>query len=90
MEIGNKMIKMNWKYRIISAIGTAVLYIFLLWSFDYFSEEKLYSINGLIFQGVFFGIFSGIGFPYIIEKATIFAFLDIKQFVLFNFYLMRS
>jgi hypothetical protein len=68
MEIGNKMIKMSWKYRIIFAIGTAILYTFLLWTFDYFSNEKLYSINSLIFQGVFFGIFFGIGFPYINEK----------------------
>lgn len=62
------MIKMSWKYRIIFAIGTAIIYTFLLWTFDYFSDEKLYSINSLIFQGVFFGIFFGIGFPYINEK----------------------
>ena len=68
MEIGNKMIKMSWKYRIIFAIGTAILYTLLLWTFDYFSNEKLYSLNSLIFQGVFFGIFFGIGFPYINEK----------------------
>jgi len=43
---------------------------FLLWIFDYFSDEKLYSINSLIFQGVFFGIFFGIGFPYINEKLS--------------------
>tara|TARA_Y100000815_G_scaffold150927_1_gene136978 strand:- start:24 stop:605 length:582 start_codon:yes stop_codon:yes gene_type:complete len=68
MEIGSKMIKMSWKYRIIFAIGTAILYTLLLWTFDYFSNEKLYSLNSLIFQGVFFGIFFGIGFPYINEK----------------------
>ena len=68
MEIGNKMIKISWKYRIIFAIGTGIFYTFLLWIFDYFSDEKLYSINSLIFQGVFFGIFFGIGFPYINEK----------------------
>lgn len=68
MKIGNKMTKMNWKYRIIFAIGTAILHVFLLWTFDYFSEQKLYSINSLIFQGVLFGIFFGIGFPYVNEK----------------------
>ncbi len=68
MEIGNKMIQINWKYRIIFAIGSAILYTFLLWVFDYFSNEKLNSINSLIFQGVFFGIFFGIGFPHVSEK----------------------
>lgn len=68
MEIGNKMIKMNWKYRALFAIATAMLYTFLLWTFDYFSDEKLYSMNNLIFQGVFFGIFFGIGFPYVSQK----------------------
>lgn len=68
MEIGNKTIKMSWKYRIIFAIGTGLLYTLVLWTFDSFSEEKLYSINSLIFQGLFFGIFFGIGFPYLGEK----------------------
>ncbi len=68
MEIGNKMIKMSWKFRIIFAIVTAIGYSFLLWAFDYFSDEKTYSINSLIFQGIFFGIFFGIGFPYVSEK----------------------
>jgi hypothetical protein len=68
MEIGNKMIKMSWKYRVTFAITTAILYTVLLIIFDYFSEEKLYSTNSLIFQGIFFGVFFGIGFPYVSEK----------------------
>lgn len=68
MEIGNKIIKMNWKFRLIFDLGTASLYVLLLWTFDYFSEGNLYSLKSLIFQGVFFGIFFGIGFPYINEK----------------------
>ena len=68
METGTKTIKMNWRYRITFAIGTAISYIILLWVINYFSPEKLYSTNSLIFQGVFFGIFFGIGFPYLIEK----------------------
>ncbi len=68
MEIGNKMIKMSWKFRIIFAIVTAIGYSFLLWAFDYFSDEKTYSINSLIFQGIFFGISMGIGFPYVTQK----------------------
>ncbi|MFD2890448.1 GRAM domain-containing protein [Flavobacterium chuncheonense] len=59
---------MNWKYRITFAIGTGILYSFLLWTFNFFSDEKLNSLNSLLFQGVFFGIFFGIGFPYVNEK----------------------
>lgn len=68
MEIGSKPIKLNWKQRILSAILTAGFYMGLLSLFDYFTEDNLYSINSLIFQGVTFGIFMGIGFPYITEK----------------------
>mgnify|MGYP000515953451 CR=1 FL=1 len=68
MEIGTKLIKPSLKFRILFAIGTAIMYSLILCLFDYFSEEKLYSINSLLFQVVFFGIFFGIGFPYINEK----------------------
>lgn len=62
------MIKLNWKYRIISAILTGLLYVGILMLFDYFSDEKLYSLNSLIFQGIFFGVFIGIGCTYVTEK----------------------
>lgn len=80
MEIGNKMIKMSWKYRIIFAIGTGVLYALSLWTIDYLSEGKIYSVNSLIFQSVFFGIFFGMGFPYINAKLAgkLFKHVNIK------------
>ncbi len=62
------MIKLNWKFRIISAILTGSLFVFILYLFDLFFDEKTLTVNGLIFQGVFFGIFVGIGFPYVSEK----------------------
>jgi hypothetical protein len=68
MEIGTKVIKLSWKYRIISAILTGLLYVGILMIFDYFSDEELYSVNILIFQGIFFGVFMGLGFPYVTEK----------------------
>jgi len=68
MEIGTKLIKINWKYRVLFAIGTGLLYAFILWLFDYFSDEKIYTTNSIIFQGIFFGLFFGIGFPYINQK----------------------
>ncbi|MGB1269687.1 MAG: GRAM domain-containing protein [Flavobacteriaceae bacterium] len=71
MKIGTKLIKPSLKFRIVFAIGTAVMYAFILWLFDSFSEEELYSIKNLLFQGVFFGVFFGIGFPYINEKLAV-------------------
>ena len=68
MEIGTKIIKLNWKYRIITAILIGLLYVGTLMMFNYFSDEKLYSLNNLIFQGIYFGILVGLGFPYLIEK----------------------
>lgn len=68
MEIGNKMIKMNWKYRFYFALTTGFFYTLLLVIFEYFTSEKLHSVYYFIFQGVGFGIFFGIGFPYISEK----------------------
>lgn len=68
MKIGHKPIIMNWKQRIAFALWTALVFVFLLWLFDYFTDDKLYSVNSLIFQGIFFGIFFGIGFPFIMSK----------------------
>jgi len=68
MVIGTKLNKPSMKFRILFAIGSAILYSFIFCLFDYFSEEKLYSINSLLIQGVLYGIFFGFGFPYINEK----------------------
>jgi hypothetical protein len=68
MEIGNNITKMNLKLRVIFALLTGVSYTLMLWLFDYFSDDNLYSIGNLIFQGVGFGLLFGIGFPYINEK----------------------
>lgn len=62
------MKKLNWKQRLVSGLLTGFLYVGVLMLFDYFSVEKLYSLNNLIFQGIFFGVFMGIGFPYVMEK----------------------
>lgn len=64
MEIG----KISLKYRILLAILTAIIHTFLLWGFDYFTNEKLYSTNSLIFQGIGMGFFFGFGLPYVNKK----------------------
>ena len=62
---------MKWKSRIISGVFMSFLYVSIALIFDYFFDETSYSLNILIFKGLFFGIFMGIGFPYITEKFRI-------------------
>ena len=68
MEIGTQIIKLNWKFRIIYGILFGSLFSFILFLFDLFSEERTQTVNGLIFQGLFLGLFIGIGFPYVTGK----------------------
>lgn len=68
MEIGNKMIKQNWKFRIVSAILTGLLFVGVLCLMNYVLDGELQSLNSYLFQGIFFGICMGIGFPYITQK----------------------
>lgn len=68
MEIGNEMIKLDWKFKIVSAILTGGLFVGILCSMDYWIDGNFKSLNSYLFQGIFFGIFMGVGFPYIIEK----------------------
>ena len=68
MEIGTKAIKLNWKYRIISALFTGTMFVAILCIMDYFFFEGFQSLYSYLFQGIFFGLFMGIGFPYVMEK----------------------
>lgn len=68
MEKGNKMIKQNWKFRIVSAILTGLLFVGALCLMNYILDGEFQSLNSYLFQGTFFGIFMGIGFPYITQK----------------------
>lgn len=68
MEIGTKMIKLNWKFRIVFAIITGLLFVGIMCLMDYLLQGNLRSLNSYLFQGVFFGIFMGIGSPYVTEK----------------------
>ena len=68
MEIGNKMLKLNWKFRIVSAILTGLLFIGIMCLMDYLLDGEFQSLNSYLFQGIFFGVFMGIGFPYVTQK----------------------
>ena len=62
------MIKLNWKFRIVSAILTGLLFVGIMSLMDYLLNGSFKSLNSYLFQGIFFGIFMGIGFPYVTEK----------------------
>jgi hypothetical protein len=68
MEIGTKMIKFNWKYKIVSGILTGLLFVGISYLMSYLLDRDFQSVNNYLFQGIIFGIFVGIGFPYAIEK----------------------
>lgn len=68
MEIGAKMIKLNWKFKIVSVILTGLLFIGSLCLFDYLIDGEFQSMNSYLFQGLFFGVFMGIGFPFVTQK----------------------
>lgn len=62
------MIKLNWKFKIVSAILTGLLFVGIMYLMDYLIDGDFQSLNSYIFQGIFFGVFMGIGFPYLTEK----------------------
>jgi hypothetical protein len=68
MEIGTKMINLNWKFKIIYAISTGLLFVGIMCLMDYLFNGNLKSLNNYLFQGIFFAVFFGIGFPLILKK----------------------
>jgi hypothetical protein len=68
MEIGTKMIKLNWKFTVVSSILTGFLFVGIICLMDYWMDGDFQSLNSYLFQGIFFGVFLGIGFPYVTQK----------------------
>ena len=62
------MIKLNWKFRIVSTILTGILFVGILCLMDYLLDGEFQSLNSYLFQGIFMGIFMGLGLPYVSEK----------------------
>ncbi len=67
-EIGNQLVKIKWKYRIMLGIIAGTVHMGLLALFEYFMDGAISSYYSLLFQGVFFGVFMCIGFPLFSEK----------------------
>ena len=68
MEIGTQAPNITLKYKLIIALLSGTFYAGILYLFDQFYDELTYSQNGLLIQGLLFGLFFGFGFTFIIQK----------------------
>jgi hypothetical protein len=68
MNIGTKVTKQNWKLKIVAVVINGSLFAAAMCLVDYSMDGKFKSLLNYVLQGVFFGIFMGIGFPYLMEK----------------------
>lgn len=64
------MKNINWLHRIVFAISSGLLFGLILYLFNLILDNKEQSLNSLVFETVFFGIFFGLGFPFIINIIT--------------------
>jgi len=60
--------QISWKKRLGLALLNGGLFMLVLFLVHYFREGEFRNWNGLIFQGVFFGVFMAIVFPYLFGK----------------------
>ena len=68
MEIGNKIMKLNWNVRIMSAILNGLLFVGIMCLIDYLLDKEFQSLNSYLFQGMFFGFSMGIVYPFLMQK----------------------
>lgn len=68
MEIGNKPMKMGWKFGIGYALFTAIIYTLILWAFNSLSNNIDYSVSEMLVQGALFGIIFAVVFPLVMNK----------------------
>lgn len=62
------MTKQNWKFKIVSVVITGLLFAGIMSLMDYWLDGGFESALSYVFQGLFFGILMGLGFPYLMEK----------------------
>jgi hypothetical protein len=68
MEIGTEIIKLNWKIKVVLSILIGLLFVGIMSLIHYWIDGNFQSLNSYLFQGIFFGLFMGIGFPYVTQK----------------------
>ena len=68
MEIGTEIIKLNRKFRIVFSILNGIMFVGIMCLIDYLIKGNFQSLNSYLFHGIFFGLFMGIGVPYVLQK----------------------
>jgi len=63
-----KLIKLNWKGRLIFGFVSGIVNVCVLYLLDTVIEENTHSLNYYIIQGIAFGLLCGIGLPYVSKK----------------------
>jgi len=64
----NKIIKLSWKGRLIFGFVSGIVYLCVLFVLDLIFVDNTHSFIYYIIHGIAFGIFIGIGMPYVSEK----------------------
>jgi hypothetical protein len=64
----NKIIKLSWKGRLIFGFVSGIVFFCVVFVLDLIFVDNTHSFNYYIIQGIAFGIFIGIGMPYVSEK----------------------
>jgi hypothetical protein len=68
IEIKTGIQHFTWKQKLVFGIVMGCFHTLFLWLIDRFVTDDFQTARGLIFQGVFFGIFMGFGMPFLMNK----------------------
>lgn len=73
-------IKIKWIYRVLFSLPFGILFLILLFSFEYFSTSLSLDLKSILFQSIIFTLFSSIAFSYFSVKGikNIISFLSLK------------
>jgi len=71
MEIDNNLQKLSWQTRVFFILACMFFYGTMLFFLSIFFEFMNQELHSIIFQAVLFGVFFGIGFPYIVERNSV-------------------
>lgn len=72
-----EIIKLNWKIKLISALGTGLSIFIIIYLLDFYSGEQ-HSALLIILSGLFIGLLSEFTFPFFMNKFTPIGMSSIK------------
>jgi len=64
----DKLTKLDWKGRLIFGFVSGIIYMSVLYLLNLILGKNAHNFNYYIIQEIAFGLFTGIGFPYVSEK----------------------